>query len=191
MMKKWKFGAIIGAIIGAFYTVSCPLFYILFTVAGKQSSFNTLLAPIFCESLSAPSVFWFIVEALSGIFGVSPIAVHKFFFSSNASFKLLVMLIIATWSGIGALIGAGTGYLMGKYRGQEISIIKIKKDIKIGALAGITGFFLTLLVWYFIFAGDFNWKVPAAIGTVCFFGGFLGSILLGLCIKQTKVLKKR
>ena len=39
MMKKWKFGAVIGAIIGAFYAVSCPLFYILFTVTGKQSSF--------------------------------------------------------------------------------------------------------------------------------------------------------
>jgi hypothetical protein len=174
MMKKWEFGAVIGAIIGAFYTVSCPLFYILFTVADKQSSFSTSLAPILCEELSAPSVFWFIVETLSGIFCVSPIAVHKFFFSSNASFKLLVMLIIATWSGIGALIGAGTGYLMGKYRGQEISIMKIKKDLKIGALAGITGFFLTLLFWYFIFAGDFNWKVPAAIGTVCFFGWISG-----------------
>ena len=189
-MKKWKFGAVIGAIIGALYTVSCPFFYILFTVAGKQSSFNTLLAPILCEELSAPSIFWFIVETLSGIFGVSPIAVHKFFFSSNASFKLLVMLIIATWSGIGALIGAGTGYLMGKYRGQEISIMKIKKDIKIGALAGITGFFLTFMFWWYFTAGDFNWKVPAAIGTVCFLGGFLGSILLGLCIKQAKIFKK-
>jgi len=137
MMKKWKLGAVIGAIIGAFYAVSCPFFYILFTVAGKQSSFNTLLAPILCESLSAPSVFCFIIETLSDIFGVSPIAVHKFFFSSNASFKLLVMLIIVTWSGIGALIGAGTGYLIGKYRGQEISRIKIKKDLKIGAMADI------------------------------------------------------
>jgi len=186
MMKKWKFGAVIGAIIGAFYTVSCPLFYILFTVAGKQSSFNTSLAPILCEELSAPSVFWFIVETLSGIFGVSP----KFFFSSNASFKLLVMLVIATWSGIGALIGAGTGYLIGKYRGQEISIMKLKKDLKIGAFAGIIGFFLTLSFWYFIFAGDFNWKVPAAIGTVCFLGGFLGSILLGLCIKQANIFRR-
>ena len=70
--------------------------------------------------------------------------------------KLLVMLILVTWSGIGALIGAGTGYLMGKYRGQEISIMKNEKDIKIGAFAGITGFFLTLLIWYFVFAGDFN-----------------------------------
>ena len=135
MMNKWKFGAVIGAIIGAFYAVSCLFFYILFTVAGKQSSFDTSLAQIFCESLSAPSVFWFIVETLSGIFGVSPIAVHKFFSSSNASMKLLVMLILVTWSGIGALIGAGTGYLMGKYRGQEITIMKIKKDLKIGALA--------------------------------------------------------
>ena len=184
MMKKWKLGMMVGAIIGAFYTVSCPFFYILFTVAGKQSSFDTSLAPILCEALSAPSVFWFIVETLSGIFGVSPIAVHKFFSSSNASMKLLVMLILVTWSGIGALIGAGTGYLMGKYRGQEISIIKIKKDIKIGAFAGITGFFLTLMFWWYFTAGDFNWKVPAAIGTVCFLGGFLGSILLGLCIKK-------
>jgi hypothetical protein len=129
-LKKWKFGAVIGAIIGAFYTVSCPFFYILFTVAGKQSSFNTSLAPILCEELSAPSVFWFIVETLSSIFGVSSIAVHKFFFSSNASFKLMVMLILVTWSGIGAIIGAGTGYLMGKYRGEEITIMKIKKDLK-------------------------------------------------------------
>jgi len=125
MMKKWEFGAIIGAIIGAFYTVSCPLFYILFTVAGKQSSFDTLLAPILCEALSAPSVFWFIIETLFGIFGLSSITVHNFFSSSNASFKLLVMLILVTWSGIGALIGAGTGYLMGKYRGQEISIVDV------------------------------------------------------------------
>lgn len=156
MMKKWELGAVIGAIIGAFYTVSCPFFHILFTVAGMQSSFDTSLAPILCEALSAPSVFWFIVETLSGIFGVSPIVVHKFFSSSNASMKLLVMLILVTWSGIGALIGAGTGYLMGKYRGQEISIMKNEKDIKIGAFAGITGFFLTLLIWYFVFAGDFN-----------------------------------
>ena len=125
MMKKWEFGAIIGAIIGAFYTVSCPLFYILFTVAGKQSSFDTLLAPILCEALSAPSVFYIIIETLFGIFGLSSITVHNFFSSSNASFKLLVMLILVTWSGIGALIGAGTGYLMGKYRGQEISIVDV------------------------------------------------------------------
>jgi len=190
-MKKWKIGAIVGAIIGAFCTISCPLFYILFTVAGKQSSFDALLAPIFCEAASAPSVFWFIIETLFGIFGVSPITIHNFFSSSNASMKLLVMLSIATWSGIGALIGAGTGYLMGKYRGEEITIMKLKKDLKIGTLAGITGFFLTLLFWYFIFAGDLNWKIPAAIGTVCFLGGFLGSILLGLCIKQVKILKKR
>ncbi|KAF5412141.1 MAG: hypothetical protein C5S38_08675 [Candidatus Methanophagaceae archaeon] len=150
-MKKWKFGAVIGAIIGAFYVVSCPFFYILFTVAGKQSSFDTSLAPILCEALSAPSVFWFIAETLSGIFGVSPIAVHNFFSSSNAGMKLLVMLILVMWSGIGALTGAGTGYLIGKYRGQEISIITIKNDIKIGAFAGFIGFFLALLFWYFIF----------------------------------------
>ncbi len=107
-MKKWK----IGAVIGAFYALSCPLFYMLFTVAGKQSNFDTVLAPIFCE---APSVFWFIVEALSGIFGLSPITAHKLF-SSNASMKLLVMLIVVTWSGIGAIVGAGIGYLIGKYK---------------------------------------------------------------------------
>jgi hypothetical protein len=171
--------------------VSCPLFYILFTVAGKQSSFDTLLAPILCEELSAPSIFWLIIETVSGIFGLSPITVHKLFTSSNASMKLLVMLILVTWSGIGALIGAGTGYLMGKYWGQEITILKVKKDLKIGALAGITGFFLTFMFWWYFTAGDFNWKIPAAIGIVCFLGGFLGSILLGLCIKQAKTLKKR
>ena len=37
MMKKWELGAVIGAIIGAFYTVSCPFFYILFTVAGMRA----------------------------------------------------------------------------------------------------------------------------------------------------------
>ncbi|MBE0516067.1 MAG: hypothetical protein IBX41_01575 [Methanophagales archaeon] len=147
-MKKWKIGAIVGAIIGAFYTISCPLFYILFTVAGKQSSFDTVLAPIFCEAASAPSVFWFIIETLFGIFGLSSITVHKLFSSSNAGMKLLVMLIVVTWSGIGALMGAGIGYLSGKYKGQEITIMKIKKDLKIGALAGITGFFLIFVFWY-------------------------------------------
>ncbi|MCK4733866.1 MAG: hypothetical protein KAT65_15535 [Methanophagales archaeon] len=140
---------------GILYCVM-PLLLHPFHCCGYASRFDTSLAPILCEALSAPSVFWFIVETLSGIFGVSPIVVHKFFSSSNASMKLLVMLILVTWSGIGALIGAGTGYLMGKYRGQEISIMKNEKDIKIGAFAGITGFFLTLLIWYFVFAGDFN-----------------------------------
>ncbi|MDY6931121.1 MAG: hypothetical protein SVJ22_04310 [Halobacteriota archaeon] len=44
--------------------------------------------------------------------GVSPTLVHKFFSSSAENEKLLVVLILLTWSGIGALIGAGVGYLI-------------------------------------------------------------------------------
>ena len=54
--------------------------------------------------------------------------------------------------------------------------MKLKKDIKIGALAGITGFFLTFIFWY-LTTGYFDWRFPAVIGTGCFGGGFLGSML--------------
>lgn len=53
-----------------------------------------------------------------------------------------------------------------------------KKDLKIGALAGITGFVLAFLFVYF--TAGFEWRFlefPAVIGIGCFGGGFLGSML--------------
>jgi uncharacterized membrane protein YfcA len=54
--------------------------------------------------------------------------------------------------------------------------MKLKKDIKIGAFAGITGFFLIFVFWY-LTTGYFDWRFAAVIGTGCFGGRFLGSML--------------
>lgn len=54
-------------------------------------------------------------------------------------------------------------------------MMKNKKDIKIGALAGIIGFFLIFIFGYL--TGYFDWRLAAAIGIGCFCGGVLGSML--------------
>ncbi|MDY6959790.1 MAG: hypothetical protein SVK08_11620 [Halobacteriota archaeon] len=116
-MEKWKSGAVIGVICGMVYTFLCPLLYVIFTVTSSLSTFEIKIAPILCEAISAPTVFWYIIEGFSAIMGVSPTLVHKFFSSSAENGKLLVVLILLTWSGIGALIGAGVGYLMDQRSG--------------------------------------------------------------------------
>lgn len=54
--------------------------------------------------------------------------------------------------------------------------MKIKKDLKMGILAGTTGFLLTFLFWY-LTTGIFELRFPAVIGVGFFCGGFLGSML--------------
>jgi eight-cysteine-cluster-containing protein len=51
-----------------------------------------------------------------------------------------------------------------------------KKDLKIGALAGITGFFLVFIFLY-LTTGYLDWRFAAVIGIGCFGGGFWGSML--------------